>query len=241
MKFIARYLYAPLFFIVFIGVSILLISSDVTSLLLIPLLLIAIAVSFIFERILPFEKNWNKPRDDSKRDAIHALVNETSNIVAVSLIPIISMHTQVLNIWPTDWSLIFQLCLAILIADFGITLMHYASHKIAVLWRFHAVHHSVQRLYGFNGLMKHPIHQSIELLAGTSLLLLMGMPVDIGTLLAFAVVIQLLLQHSNVDMSLGYVQYVWAVAPGHRHHPQLGHRLWLRAAEAGWPGKDSGA
>ena len=218
MKFVARYLYAPLFFIVFIGLSTLLISRDANSLLLIPLLLIAITVSFVFERILPFEKNWNKPRGDSKRDAIHALVNETSNILAVSLIPIISMHTQVLNIWPADWPLIFQLCLAILIADFGITLMHYASHKIAVLWRFHAVHHSVQRLYGFNGLMKHPIHQSIELLAGTSPLLLMGMSVDIGALLAFAVVIQLLLQHSNVDMKLSYAQYVWAVAPGHRHH-----------------------
>ena len=218
MKFVARYLYAPLFFIVFIGLSISLTSRDVNSLLLIPLLIIAITVSLVFERILPFEKKWNKSKGDSKRDVIHAMVNEASNIIAISLIPIISIHTQAWDVWPTNWPLIFQLFLAILVADFGITLMHYASHKMTLLWRVHAVHHSVRRMYGFNGLMKHPIHQSIELIAGISPLLLMGMPVDIGALLAFAVVIQLLLQHSNVDMSLGYAQYIWAVAPGHRHH-----------------------
>jgi len=108
--------------------------------------------------------------------------------------------------------------LAIVIADFGITLAHYASHKIDILWRFHSVHHSVERLYGFNGLMKHPLHQTIELIAGTTPLLLMGLPVEVGALLAFSIAIQLMLQHSNVDMRLGSLLYIWAVAPGHRHH-----------------------
>jgi len=218
MRFIARYFYAPAFFVVFISLAIWVISSGASSPLLIILLIAAIATSFVFERILPYEKNWNKSKGDSKRDAIHAVVNETSNIISVSLIPVISLHTHAWSIWPIDWPIIFQLSLALLIADFGITLMHYASHKVTILWRFHAVHHSVERMYGFNGLMKHPIHQAIELLAGTSPLLLMGMPFDIGALLAFAVVIQLLLQHSNVDMQIGYGQYIWAVAPGHRHH-----------------------
>lgn len=40
------------------------------------------------------------------------------------------------------------------VADLGITLTHYASHKIGVPWRFHAVHHSVTRCYGRNGLTK---------------------------------------------------------------------------------------
>ena len=73
-------------------------------------------------------------------------------------------------------------------------------------------------MYGFNGLMKHPLHQTIELIAGTMPLILIGMPYEIGVLLAFSVAIQLLLQHSNVDMRLGYALYIWAVAPGHRHH-----------------------
>ncbi|WP_272969338.1 sterol desaturase family protein, partial [Alteromonas australica] len=99
-----------------------------------------------------------------------------------------------------------------------ITMAHYFSHKYKVLWRLHAVHHSVERMYGFNGLLKHPLHQAIELSAGTLPLLLIGMPLEIGALLGFSATIQLLLQHSNVDMRLGPLKYVWAVAPGHRHH-----------------------
>ncbi len=31
---------------------------------------------------------------------------------------------------------------------------------------FHVVRHSVVRMYGFNGFMKHPIHQTIETIGG---------------------------------------------------------------------------
>lgn len=77
--------------------------------------------------------------------------------------------------------------------DAGITLAHFASHRITVLWRCHAVHHSARRMYGFNGLMKHPIHQSIETLAGTLPLIVLGLPSDVALVLVFAVAIQLLL------------------------------------------------
>jgi sterol desaturase/sphingolipid hydroxylase (fatty acid hydroxylase superfamily) len=60
---------------------------------------------------------------------------------------------------------VLQVLSAILIADLGITLVHLASHKIGVLWRFHAVHHSITRFSGLNGLMKHPLHQTVEMTA----------------------------------------------------------------------------
>ena len=109
---------------------------------------------------------------------------------------------------------------AIIVADAGITIAHYLSHRLHWLWRFHAVHHSVERLYGFNGFMKHPIHQAIETTAGVTPLLLMGMPFEVGALLGFSVAIQLLLQHSNVDMQIGPLKYVFAFAPIHRFHHQ---------------------
>ena len=218
MAFIIRYFYAPLFFIGFISLAIWCIANELNELWLIPILLIAIATSFVCERALPFEPMWNQPKADIQRDIIHAIVNEASNSLAISLIPIILILLPFDGIWPRSWPLIIQLLMAILIADFGITLMHYLSHKVAILWRFHAVHHSVERLYGFNGLMKHPLHQNLELLAGTTPLILLGLPYEIGALLAFSIIIQLLLQHSNVDIKVGRLGYVWAIAPGHRHH-----------------------
>ena len=66
--------------------------------------------------------------------------------------------------------------------------------------------------------MKHPIHQTIEIVAGTTPLLLLGLPVDVAALLSLSVVVQLVLQHSNADLRIGLLRHVWAVAPLHRFH-----------------------
>ncbi|GJL67336.1 MAG: hypothetical protein NPIRA05_23070 [Nitrospirales bacterium] len=108
--------------------------------------------------------------------------------------------------------------MAILIADVGITLAHFASHRIEALWRLHAVHHSVKRMYGFNGLMKHPLHQFIETAAGATPLLLMGVSQEVFSLLIVAVILQLLLQHSNVAYFSGPLKYLLAINVVHRFH-----------------------
>ena len=89
---------------------------------------------------------------------------------------------------------------------------------INALWRLHAVHHSIKRMYGFNGLMKHPLHQTIETLAGTAPLLLLGAPQDVLMLLVVAVVLQLLLQHSNVAYFTGPLKQILAINEVHRFH-----------------------
>jgi len=182
------------------------------------LLFAAILVSFAAESVAPYERDWNKGHNDSFRDTIHALVNEAANSLSVLLLPVFVAITPDFGWWPDDWPLWAQLLQAICIADFGITLVHYASHKSPLLWRFHAVHHSVKRMYGFNGLMKHPIHQAIETIGGTFPLILLGLPLDVAALLAFAISIQLLLQHSNVDVKIGPLRYVLALSPLHRFH-----------------------
>ncbi|MAK59968.1 MAG: fatty acid hydroxylase [Ponticaulis sp.] len=224
LRFLVRYGYAPLFFIGFIGAAVWMVANGASKIWLAGLLLPAIALSFIAERIAPFEENWNHSKGDTTRDTLHAVINELTNAASVAAIPILAAMTHGFDVWPGEWPLWAQLVMTILIADFGITMAHYASHKIEALWRLHAVHHSVERMYGFNGLMKHPLHQAIELTAGTTPLLLMGMPLEIGALLGFAAAIQLLLQHSNTDMRVGTLIYLWAVAPGHRHH-HLAHKV----------------
>jgi len=111
---------------------------------------------------------------------------------------------------------------AVLVADLGITVAHIASHHVGVLWRFHAVHHSVTRAYGFNGLMKHPVSQLFETTVGVLPLLLLGVPANVASALAVCVAIQLLLQHSNVDYRVGPLRVVLSLNEGHRFH----HLKW---------------
>ena len=86
------------------------------------------------------------------------------------------------------------------------------------LWRLHAVHHGVYRLYGFNGFIRHPLHQLLDIVVGTLPLVLIGLPVSVAVLLGFAIAMQLIVQHANVDYTLGPLQKLLAIGPVHRLH-----------------------
>ncbi|MEU8895601.1 sterol desaturase family protein [Nocardia sp. NPDC048505] len=215
---VVRYGYAPLMLLGVNGSGIALIAAGADKLWLLVLLAAAVALSFLVERILPYERAWNDDHGDTRRDTIHTFVNETLILASTAAIPVLAALLPGDGIWPAGLPFAVQVLFAILCADLGITLTHYASHKIGVLWRFHAVHHSVRRFYGLNGLMKHPLHQTLEMAAGVTPLLLLGLPVSVAAALSLAVAVQLLLQHSNADYRVGPLKYVLALNEGHRFH-----------------------
>jgi sterol desaturase/sphingolipid hydroxylase (fatty acid hydroxylase superfamily) len=219
VKKLLQYAFAPLFWLGFIGAAAWLIGEQRQSpLWLPPLFGCALACMFVAEAALPYRRDWNRSHADRVRDLVHALVNEAMNVLSLSAIPLIAALSPLSSLWPQHWPFALQLLIAIGVADFGITLAHWLSHRWPPLWRLHSVHHSVTRMYGFNGLMKHPLHQAVEALAGVAPLLLLGMPLDVAAVLAYAIAIQLLLQHANVDMRLGALRHGFAWAPLHRFH-----------------------
>ncbi|MGC1330967.1 sterol desaturase family protein, partial [Pseudomonas sp.] len=218
MRTLFSWLYAPLFFLGFLAAGVWLVSDGWPLPTLLALLAVAVLVATVAERCLPYRTQWNASHKDEPRDLLHALVNEGINGLGVITIPVLAWLLPSPGLWPSHWPLWLQLAVALPIADLGITLVHFASHRSPLLWRLHSVHHSVQRMYGFNGLMKHPLHQTLEALGGVLPLLLLGLPPALAALLGFAVGIQLLLQHSNVDMRIGVLRHVFAWAPVHRLH-----------------------
>ncbi|BBY46933.1 hypothetical protein MARA_04010 [Mycolicibacterium arabiense] len=216
----ARYGYVPFMLIGFNGVGIAVAAAGAPKYWLLAILAAAIMTAFLVERVIPYDE-WNDDRADGTRDRIHVAVNETLILASVAAIPLLAAIVPAPQLWHS-WPFVAQVLAAILVADFGITVVHLASHKIGVLWRFHAVHHSITRFYGLNGLMKHPLHQTVEMAAGVAPLILIGLPVNVASALALAVAIQLLLQHSNADYRIGPVKYVLALNEGHRFH----HLKW---------------
>ncbi|MGY1948572.1 sterol desaturase family protein [Nocardia asiatica] len=217
-----RYGYAPFMLLGINGAGIAVAATGAHKAWLLVLLAVAVTVSFTAEHLLPYQDSWNTPHGDTGRDTIHTFVNETLILASVAAIPALAALVPGDGIWPGDWPFLVQVLIAVVVADLGITLAHYASHKIGLLWRFHAVHHSVQRFYGLNGLMKHPLHQTIEMTAGVTPLLLAGIPVPVAAALSLTVAVQLLLQHSNADYRVGPLKYVLALNEGHRFH----HLKW---------------
>lgn len=222
MRTLVRYGFVPFMILGLNGAAFAVVYNGHSYAWLAPLLAVALLAVFLAERVSPAFGMWNEDHGDQPATVLHAIVYEISNINGVLLIPVIVWLFPFQGIWPTDWPLIVQLLMALVVADFVFMMVHYVSHRVPVLWRLHAVHHGVPRLYGLNGLVRHPLHQTIDMVLGTAPLVIMGMPVDVAVLLGFVVSIQLLVQHANVDYALGPFRNHLSI--GQLHH--LHHVNW---------------
>ncbi|MDT8998289.1 sterol desaturase family protein [Paucibacter sp. APW11] len=186
------------------------------------LLMLAGLLALGVERLIPYRADVPGRPGEAVRDLVHAMVNEGLSASCVLLAPLLTAQLSLTwhgrPVWPLHWPLPLQWLCAVLIADAGITLMHVASHRLPLLWRLHAVHHSVQRFYCLNGLLKHPLHLLLEASVGLLPLLLLGLPQSMAMLLSFSIGLQLLMQHSNADMQLGPWRRWLSLAPLHRFH-----------------------
>jgi len=217
-----RYGYAPFMILGLNGAAYFVVAKGHSYAWLIPLLAIAFGLAHLAEHVSPWYEEWNVPHGDDTANIWHVIVYEIQNINGVLFIPLIAWLTPWEPIWPTEWPLWAQLLLGLVIADFGFMFIHYLSHRYPLLWRLHAVHHGVSRLYGFNGLVRHPLHQVVDMVLATGPLALAGMPVNVAVLLGFAISVQLIVQHSNVAYELGPFRNHLSI--GRIHH--LHHVNW---------------
>lgn len=213
-----KILYFPLMFGVFIGLEIVIAQNGLGLHYTLLLMALALFVSFAIERIIPHKPSWNHSKGDLRRDILHFLVNETMNYSAMFLLPLLSVFAVFPELWPSHWHFTFQLLFAIVILDIGSTLFHYLCHKNAFFWRFHAIHHAPDRLYGLNGIMKHPAFQAIDGFFALGPLIIIGIPQDVAFALVFSIFIQLLIQHTNADIKTGPLKALFATAELHRFH-----------------------
>jgi len=221
---IIQYGYFPLIFFGINGIAINAITTAETPISLavqfFTLMFITLVLSFSAERILPYNKEWNSSQGDVRRDIIHFVVNESMSLIPLLIIPIfiIAAPKPESHIWPSDWPIVMQVLMTLLIFDLATNLLHWLAHAWEPMWRLHAVHHEVKRMYGFNGIMKHPIYLIISSLVCITPLVILGMPGELSIVIAFMGFSQLLLQHSNTDYRLGIFKHIFAVAEVHRFH-----------------------
>jgi sterol desaturase/sphingolipid hydroxylase (fatty acid hydroxylase superfamily) len=217
LRLFARYGYVPLMLIGINGCAVVW-AAGISPWKVGVLLVTAVAVALLMERVLPYEASWNESHGDVGKDTTHGFVYELCSLGGLVWLQLIAWAVPWHGIWPREWPLCIQVLVAIIIADLGATLVHYASHRVGWLWSLHSVHHGVHRLYSFNGLVRHPLHQQIDLAVAVLPLVLIGMPVDVTVLLGLAITVQLIVQHSNVDYRLGPFRHLLSIGANHRLH-----------------------
>jgi sterol desaturase/sphingolipid hydroxylase (fatty acid hydroxylase superfamily) len=197
-------------------------------------LLVSILVSLgvagillVLERLMPYADEWAHSKGDIVTDATHTLIS-TLGVVEVIRIGLFMGAGFVgtswlgdragLHLWPRDWPIIAQMCLALVIGEFGQYWIHRLSHETEILWRLHATHHSVPRLYWLNAGRFHPLDTIIQYGAQMVPLALLGISDSALGLFLLFTSIHGLHQHSNVKLHLGVLNWVFSMTELHRWH-----------------------
>ena len=110
--------------------------------------------------------------------------------------------------WPTSLPLILQIALGLLVAEFGLYWAHRLAHEFRPLWRFHAIHHTVEKLWFWNTGRFHFVDAIFKISFSLSALYLVGAPPTVILWYAMLTPMFGLLTHCNVEMHCGPLNYI---------------------------------
>ncbi len=193
----------------------------------IAVLLVVGAWIWAWELLMPYRKQWNRNDGDLKTDVMHMLVSQVTvtnlakPLFILALFPVIAFLGERFGsdaLWPNEWPLIAQLVLMLVIAEFGRYWVHRAAHRTSWLWRFHAVHHSPNRLYWVNAGRFHPIEKVYLLIPEVVPFILLNTPETVLTLYLVVNGTHGFFQHSNIKLRLGWMNYIFSMTELHRWH-----------------------
>lgn len=185
-----------------------------------------IVIIHITERLLPYRDEWNTPRGDRLSNFLftNIILPVLSKIVEILLAYIFLssttgfIHDHIHTLWPREWPLLAQLVMALLITEFFFYWIHRWGHTHSTLWKFHSIHHVVERLYWNNSGMFHPVDLFLNWLIYFAPLFVLGVPSDLIALFLLVNAVTGLLEHANIDYEVGTVNKILNTAQLHRWH-----------------------
>jgi ornithine lipid hydroxylase len=182
---------------------------------------LAIAIASL-ERAFPHEESWLRNDGQIVPDIAHTLLNKGVAQVIVVLITFMGVAELASPaagaLWPDQLPFALQTILGLVIAEFGLYWKHRLAHEWPPLWRFHAVHHSVTRLWFLNTGRFHLVDTLTGLAVAMPVLLLLGAPKDVMIMVSAITAIVGILTHSNVEMRCGVLNWVFNTPELHRWH-----------------------
>ena len=123
--------------------------------------------------------------------------------------------------WVGNLNFFVALFLIVLVADLVQYWTHRAYHEVPLLWRLHAVHHSVKSMDWLAGSRQHFIELLITRTLVLAPIVVLGFSKEVIDAYIVIVGFQAVFNHANVSVRLGPLRYV-IVTPNfhHWHHSQ---------------------
>ncbi|HJU39491.1 MAG TPA: sterol desaturase family protein [Tahibacter sp.] len=186
-----------------------------------------IAILVLLERVMPHEPLWLDDDGETGANLAHTLFTKGLVQIAAALVATVSMATATVvqpvthpaaGWWPGDWPLFAQVVLGLAIAEFGLYAAHRIAHEWPKFWRFHALHHSVERLWVVNTGRFHIVDTCFKAALGQIPLYLLGAPLPVFLWISAVTAVTGLLTHCNVVMRTGPIDWFLSTPALHRWH-----------------------
>ena len=143
-----------------------------------------------------------------------AIIMVAASILSVAAILVPQSITQAVSGQPV-W---LQVAEITLISDIGVYWAHRAFHKIPALWKFHAIHHSIEELDWLGAFHSHPVDIIATKAISLTPIFFLGFSEASIAIFSIIYVGHTLLVHSNVRVSFGPLKWLIASPQFHRWH-----------------------
>lgn len=172
----------------------------------------------LLEWRLPYRSDWRRNDGQIGADLGHTVLNK--GLVQITIIQLMSLEffasrgsgpIGALPLW-------LQVVVGLVATEFGLYWAHRLGHEWPLLWRFHAVHHSVKRLWIVNTGRFHFIDSNLSVLVSVPFLLATGIAMDAIIWVSAITAYIGILTHCNVAMRCGWLNYVFNTPNLHRWH-----------------------
>ncbi|MEM9622439.1 MAG: sterol desaturase family protein [Pseudomonadota bacterium] len=199
---------------------------SLSSLTALSLILVTYGVIFApIERLIPWSRKWLDGGNDLSVDLMMFYSGIFWGVVSNFLVKVLLL-VQILawlepyghSLWPTEIPAVAQVFLFLLLKDFFRYWYHRWMHEVPFMWRWHAVHHSVERLYWLNGIRSHPLEILVQTLLWAIPLALLQPPAEIAMISVLMALSIGIFQHANIDAKLGFWEYIFSIGDNHRYH-----------------------
>lgn len=181
---------------------------------------------YFLEKYMPHEKAWQPSDGQFWVDIAHTLTSKGTTQVLVMANAVLGLSNYFdggnailwTSYWPVSWPFWAQIALAVVLSEFMLYWAHRSAHEFPLLWRFHAIHHSVRKLWLVNTGRFHIVDSLYSIVLGLVPLLLLGAPMDMVKWVAVVTAFIGMLTHCNVEMRCGVLSLIFNTPNLHRWH-----------------------
>jgi sterol desaturase/sphingolipid hydroxylase (fatty acid hydroxylase superfamily) len=187
---------------------------------------VAIGIAALFLVFVPLEKLFALRRQPVFRsglltDLTHILVNNVVTAVAVVVLVVVA---AIPVFWIRQFDVVGALpawgavALAVALVAVGNYWGHRLSHQVPFLWRFHAVHHSIEQMDWVASGRLHPLDQAFTQAVTVFPLFLLGYGAGVFGGVAVFITLLALFQHANVRLRFPVVRWIINTPEWHHWH-----------------------